>query len=284
MSRNTQAKIVIEGLKKIASQEQNESLNELRLILALERAVARLEQHPRLSEHLVFKGGFVLLKTVDTTRFTRDVDALAIGVSKSRVASMVERALKLELNDGLWFGDLNVEDLTDQGPYGGFRFNCAFQIGDPPVEAVKIKKLSRIHIDIGFGDALKKAPAKKPMLSILARGKTVSWSVYPLEYIFSEKLEALFVRGSGNSRAKDVYDMQLIFPLCDSKKLKDAITKTFVGRNTPVPESFRSRANSFDLSVLERAWQSVDLAGKPMRFEDARKNLLACLKEIDSAP
>ena len=97
------------------------------MIVALERAVARLEKHPKLSSHIIFKGGFVLFKTVDTTRFTRDVDALAIGISRQKVPEMVEAALNLDLNDGLWYGDLIVEDLVDQGPYGGFRFNCAFK-------------------------------------------------------------------------------------------------------------------------------------------------------------
>ena len=76
--------------------------------------------------------------------------------------------MKTDLFDGLWFGDIEVEDLKDQGRYGGYRFKCAFQIGDPPKEKAKIKKLSRIHIDVGFGDAVKEMPAKQPMPSILS--------------------------------------------------------------------------------------------------------------------
>ncbi len=282
MSRSVQAKRVMDTLKKLAKASEHNSINELRLIVALERAIARLEMHQKLSNHLDFKGGFVLLKTVDTTRFTRDIDALAIGISRNSVYKMVEQALQLDIDDGLWFGDFTVEDLTDQGPYGGYRFDCAFQIGHPPTEKARMRKLSRLHIDVGFGDAVEAMPKKQRMSSILTDGKPVSWSVYPLEYIFAEKLEALFSRGSANSRAKDVYDMPLIFPDCNRPILLNAIKRTFEIRNTPLPESFAAQASSFDLSIMQRAWRSVALADKSLAFDESWKALMSYLSMIDS--
>ena len=284
MNRTQQAKRVMDALKKLVKDSPGSSLNELRMIIALERAIARLEKHPKLSSHLVFKGGFVLMKTVDTVRFTRDVDALALDITRDRVPEMMERALKLDLDDGLWYGDLKTEDLKDQGPYGGYRFNCAFQIGDPDKNEAKVKKLSRIHIDVGFGDALDIVPKKQLMTSILTEGRPVSWSVYPLEHIFSEKLEALFSRGSASSRAKDVYDMPLIFPKClDKKALRKTVELTFTHRKTPIPASFEGDAQAFDLSILRGAWPSVELANETQSFDSTWKHLLACLSALDKA-
>jgi predicted nucleotidyltransferase component of viral defense system len=282
MNRDAQGRRVMEALKKLSKATKGGSLNELRMVVALERAIARLESHPRLSSHLIFKGGFVLLKTVDTSRFTRDVDALALGVSRESVPNMVERALKMDLDDGLWFGDLKVEDLVDQGPYGGYRFKCAFQIGNPPKEKDKIKKLSQIHIDMGFGDAVESVSEKQLMPSILPEGKPVSWSIYPLEYIFAEKLEALFSRGSANSRAKDIYDMPLIFPKCDMSELLKAINRTFLNRGTRVPNSFATSAGEFDLSILRSAWPSVELSDDSQSFDSAWRELLTCLHVLDT--
>lgn len=284
MSNIIQGKGVMDALKKLAKDGKGSSINELRMVVALERAIARLESHPRLSSHLIFKGGFVLMKTVDTVRFTRDVDALAIGVSRQRVPEMVKRALTLDLDDGLWYGDLEVEDLEDQGSYGGYRFNCAFQIGDHPKnDDPKIKKFSRIHIDMGFGDPVEFEPKKETMLSILPYGKPISWSIYPLEYIFAEKLEALFSRGSANSRAKDVYDMPLIFPKCEDKKaLLRAIVRTFTHRKTEVPTSFAARANTFDLSIMRGAWPSVELMSSANSFEDSWREMMVCLAKLDA--
>jgi predicted nucleotidyltransferase component of viral defense system len=282
MNRDAKGRRVMEALKKLSKATKGGSLNELRMVVALERAIARLESHPRLSSHLIFKGGFVLLKTVDTSRFTRDVDALALGVSRESVPNMVERALKMDLDDGLWFGDLKVEDLVDQGPYGGYRFKCAFQIGNPPKEKDKIKKLSQIHIDMGFGDAVESVSEKQLMPSILPEGKPVSWSIYPLEYIFAEKLEALFSRGSANSRAKDIYDMPLIFPKCDMSELLKAINRTFLNRGTRVPNSFATSAGEFDLSILRSAWPSVELSDDSQSFDSAWRELLTCLHVLDT--
>lgn len=53
---------LIQSLKKMASSNTHLSINELRVILALERTIARLQHDTVLADHLIFKGGFVLLK------------------------------------------------------------------------------------------------------------------------------------------------------------------------------------------------------------------------------
>jgi predicted nucleotidyltransferase component of viral defense system len=271
-------------LNKLAKAAKTLSVNDLRMILALERVIARIENHKKLSKHFVFKGGFVLLKTVNSDRFTRDVDALAIGLSRKQVPDLVEEALSQNLEDGLWFGDVKTSDLVNQGPYGGYTFNAAFTIGKAPsVKDPKIKKFSRIRIDVGFGDALDSVPEKQSMPSILASEAPVTWSVYPFEFIFAEKMEALFSRGSNNSRSKDIYDMQLIFgKIKDKKLLRKAIQKTFENRKTPIPESFLATAQEFELAVLKKAWGSVELSTGEEPFDDVWEKFLTVLRSLES--
>ena len=119
MSREEKAKQVSQALKRIAAEDLRLTHNEWRIIFALERAIARLEQHKQLQEHLVFKGGFVLLKTTDTTRFTKDVDALAVSIRRENVPALVQSALIEDLDDGLWYGKAEVKDLEEQGLYPG---------------------------------------------------------------------------------------------------------------------------------------------------------------------
>ncbi|MCB9229137.1 MAG: hypothetical protein H6618_05955 [Deltaproteobacteria bacterium] len=59
------------------AKEQGLDINKVRITFALERLVARIETDKKLSESLVYKGGFVLLKTTSTNRYTVDIDALA---------------------------------------------------------------------------------------------------------------------------------------------------------------------------------------------------------------
>ena len=76
MSQDDKSKYTLRELSRLA-KVSTLSINELRVVLALERVVARIEAHKGLRDKLVFKGGFVLLKSFGNQRFTRDLDALA---------------------------------------------------------------------------------------------------------------------------------------------------------------------------------------------------------------
>jgi len=127
-------KQVNNALKLCTKSQTQLNINELRVIVALERAIARLQASSELSEHLVFKVGFVLLKRHESSRFTRDADVLAVSISKLELVSMLKKALLADLDDGLWYGDIKEQEMHDQGEYGAFRFNFAFQIGTPDLK------------------------------------------------------------------------------------------------------------------------------------------------------
>lgn len=273
-------KQISRAMRQLVQNEPRFNLNEVRIIVALERAIARLSAFPELQEHLVFKGGFVLFKSYESLRFTRDADALAISVSKESLGNLVQKALLADLDDGLWYGDVQLHELTEQGEYGACRFDCAFQIGNP--DPNKIHKLSRIHIDLGFSDRLPNKPFDETMPSLLSHEEPVSWKIYPIEYIVAEKLQTLFDRGSANSRAKDVYDLIYLIPKCgNNTALIEAIKKTFANRGTEIPDSFANRANEFDRTILSAGWPGVKILKEKTDFETAWQALTKCLQALD---
>lgn len=274
------AKQVSRTMKEVVKNDPRFSINELRVIVALERAIARLSQSEELSEHLIFKGGFVLLKSYESFRFTRDADALAVAILKEKTKELVLKALAVDLEDGLWFGDIQAQELTEQGEYGAYRFDSAFQIGEPNLK--KLHKFSRVHIDIGFSDKLPTKPANQVMPSVLKHEEPVSWRIYPVEYIVAEKIQTLFDRGSVNSRAKDIYDLIYLFPrLNDHAALASAIKKTFENRGTAFPDSFVTKANQFDKTILSQAWPGVRILEDKTGFEETWQELTRHLKTID---
>ena len=280
MSSEMRANKIRAELTRLANAGDTFSVNELRILLALERIVARLTSDKTLDKHLVYKGGFVMMKVLESERFTRDLDALGVGIDKNDVIRLVPKVLEKDLGDGLWFGDVKVELLDAQGEYGALRFDAAFQIGKPLEKS--IAKLSRIHFDVGFGD---KIPAKlKPLESpsLLSGEKPVSWKVYPPEYIFSEKLQTLVARGSANSRAKDVYDLVLLFERCTERaELKKAIDATFSTRETHIPTSFHEMANDLSVRQIEHSWKSVQLETTDVDFQSVWADLLKVLRNLD---
>ena len=81
MKQSQKAEQIKNELKKLAGKKGSLPINELRIILTLERIVARLDVSSKVKKHLIFKGGFVLLKILESNRFTRDLDALCKGIS-----------------------------------------------------------------------------------------------------------------------------------------------------------------------------------------------------------
>jgi len=109
----------------------------------------------------------------------------------------------------------------------------------------------------------------------------ISWSVYPLEYMLSEKLETLCRRGAANSRAKDVFDLIELFPRChDRDALLRAIKTTFNNRQTEIPPSFFNFISELKPLILRTAWNSI-LAPTKVPFDNAWTSLLSHLQKLD---
>ena len=104
MKSITQSKHIMAKLQKLAnSGNSGFSLNQLRVIIALERLVARLEANPILSQHLIFKGGFALLKHLSTARFTHDLDASYFKLPLEEIEPLVAQAIATDIQDGMWY-------------------------------------------------------------------------------------------------------------------------------------------------------------------------------------
>jgi len=269
-----------ERLKAFAA-ERKLDFNEAKIVLALERLMARLQTDKRLSKHLVFKGGFILLKIFGSSRFTRDLDALASKIEVKELIERVKKSILVDLEDQFWFGDEKQEDLVPDDPYGTVRFNIAFQLGEKPISS-KIKKLSRIHLDIGFSDVVTPEPEPQQLNSLVPTLPIIWATIYPIETVIAEKLEAFVSRESLNSRAKDILDLVNFLPNnLKSADLSRAIKKTFENRKTEIPRSFRAFAEDLNLTSLKSAWPSVkNLSGK-IAFEDLWAQFLKILDQLD---
>ncbi|OFZ25210.1 MAG: hypothetical protein A2381_12275 [Bdellovibrionales bacterium RIFOXYB1_FULL_37_110] len=279
---NEISKIIIKKLKEIA-KESSLNINELRIVTALERVVIRIESHPELSEHVIFKGGFVLFKVYNSSRFTRDIDAIGKNIDIEKIKKLIPVALEKNIDDGVWFGDVSIQEILDEDEYGGLRFNLAFHIGDPPENEAKIKNLSRVHFDIGIGDFVPDDLMRKQTELLTDKKDFLSWKVYPPEYIFSEKLQTLVKRKDAMSRAKDIYDLVWLFDCCDNKEdLFNAIENTFHNRETKIPSSWSKFINTLSSELIRRSWGSVQFIKDHITFEQAWGKLNKIFKIMDS--
>ena len=144
---------------------------------------------------------------------------------------------------------------------------------------------AQIHIDIGIGDVVE--PKHQEIKLFQYRGKpffedAVSLLVYPVETIFAEKLETVLSKGSKNSRMKDYHDLLLLVRskgIIESKKLKDALAKTFKNRGTTLSAI---QFDSTGLKSLQQLWTAhLNGLGDITKELALPQNIEATIEEIN---
>ncbi len=184
-------------------------------------------------------------------------------------------AAQRELHDGIVFGGSKITDLDIiNGDYGGVRLIVKFQLDVSEISKTKLSKLSSIHLDVAFDPLTLENLTKIDLPPLIDADEfRISWSVYPSEFIFAEKLQTLVARGSRSSRGKDIYDMWLLSTkIKDEIKLRSAVEKVFLERETDVPKNFSQFLSTLDLSILRGSWGAVSLR-QPKDFDETFSQL-----------
>jgi predicted nucleotidyltransferase component of viral defense system len=118
------------------------------------------------------------------------------------------------------------------------------------------------------------------LVPLLPQSDDLSWKVLPLEYIFAEKLQTMVLRGSQNSRGKDVYDMSLLSSeLYDLNALETAIKDVFKKRSTDLPKNLQSFVRELNYDMLRQSWSAVKLKN-PKSFDQSMFELTEFLGKL----
>lgn len=237
---------------KLVAHDKKMTFNQIWKQLLLERFLARLSSSNH-QEKFIFKGGLLLATYINIGRETSDIDFLLRNLHAE------EENIKIvmsEIIDGLVDEDVNfqwykIEKLTQPHmPYNGFRISLHANFG-------KMKDI--VQIDIGIGDVV--IPEEKQFFPFMYKGTPIfvgeiTLLVYPIESIFSEKLESVISRGALNSRMKDYHDLLLMArestAILNEEKLISSIKNTFTQRltNVDLPISF----DASGLETLQKLW------------------------------
>jgi predicted nucleotidyltransferase component of viral defense system len=238
---------------KFIAQEKLKTFNEVWKQLLLERFLARLSRS-RYREQFIFKGGLLLAQYMDLGRETTDIDFSMIKMKSE--FSVIEHALceivSIDMVDSFRFEWDTMQILSQPHmEYSGFRATLQAYFGNMK---------DKIHIDIGIGDVV--APTEKDYRPFEYNGKPlfvgeITMLVYPVESIFSEKLETIISKGSNNSRMKDYHDVMLMIKepgLLNPAALVEELQATFKHRNTKftIPIKF----DDSEMIRLQNLWSN----------------------------
>lgn len=201
------------------SRESGRSFNEVLQDYAIERFLYRVYASPD-ADRFVLKGAAMLrVWGAHLSRPTRDIDFLGqLERSTDGVAEAVRRCLNFPVSeDGMVFNpdSVRAEEIMSEAQYTGVR--CF-------VDALQWTARVRLHVDVGFGDAVTVGPVRRPYPQLLDFGEPMV-IVYVPETAIAEKLHAMLSRGTFNSRMKDFYD---VWALAGSREFDGATLATAV--------------------------------------------------------
>lgn len=256
------------------SREDKISFQELLSRYGAEQFLARLSASSFV-EKLIFKGGSLLAYLMETERQTKDLDFSFRQISNrvEDVTDIVSKILAIPMDDGLtWDSPIGVPLNHPEMSFPGVRIKSLFRLGTAK---------GLVRMDFAIGDVV---DAKKiPLERIRYRGRPLIGSdfdilAYPLETIFSEKLQIAIKRGGKNTRMKDYYDLFKLSHLTslDSTSLKQSIKKTFAKRTTDAKTII-----AFDEDVFERLQLYWAAFIRKMKITDAPDLLKDVVKIIN---
>lgn len=202
----------------------------------VERFLYRLSRSPH-AERFVLKGALLLMAWLgETLRPTRDADLLGFGdLSDDDLVRILRDVCAVEVEpDAMSFlaDSVQVEPIRVEDDYGGRRATIEARLG---------KARLTVQVDIGIGDAVTPAPEwmEYPGLLDLPRARL---RVYTRQSVVAEKLHAMVLLGTRNSRMKDYFDLRALARegALDPARLAEAIAATFARRKTAVPDGVPS--------------------------------------------
>ncbi len=263
------------------SQQLKVPYRNVETVFLIERLVARLVADKKLSQHLVFKGGFVGFRVYGSPRYTIDLDALLIRANIDSTLELVKQRAEMDSDDGTWFRFESQINLTTQGEYGGIRQVYRVGIGEILPD---IKRAQSIYFDLGIGDPITPGPQIAETPSLFPQNENFSWSVYPIETICAEKLHALLVHGDANSRSKDVHDLSVFLPKADAETLGTALKRCFEFRKTRLPVKISDEIRKINTLRLELGWaNSVSTVPTAQDFKIAFDAIIKGMMKLEKS-
>ena len=194
----------------------------------LERLLARISSS-NYKNNFILKGGFLISAIVGIdSRTTMDLDGTIKGfdLSKESVNDIFNDICKIDLKDNISFKILNLEDIREKDDYPGVRVK---------LHALYLPLKVPISVDITTGDKITPKEISYKFSSLF-EDKQIEVLAYNLETILAEKLETILSRGIVNTRARDFYDVYMLYNLYKDKinysYLKNATISTTKKRNT----------------------------------------------------
>lgn len=190
------------AIRNIAAKKNLRPQEVLQMFL-FERVLERLA-NSNYRNNFILKGGLLISSMLGISeRTTMDMDTTVRGISmeEEEIVSVVKEILSVDVDDGIKFMLKTIEPIREDDAYNDFRVHLTAQYG---------KINAPMKIDITTGDTITPA-AVQYSYPLSFEERSIPILAYTLETVLAEKYETIIRRNIGTTRARDFYDLHMLY-------------------------------------------------------------------------
>ena len=233
----------IKGAIRNISKKTGVNPNSLLQMCLFEGILEKLSKS-KYSENFILKGGLLISSLIGVDmRSTMDMDTTLRGIPLNEVSitKILNEILAIEIDADIEYKLIKLSPIRQEDVYEDF---CA------SISCIFGKINATLNIDITTGDVITPREMNYSYSKILEEG-TIPIMTYTIETILAEKFETISSRNITTTRARDFYDLYMIYSIYKYKIDKDILRKA-IERTSKYRGSFETALQYKEIVELFR--------------------------------
>ena len=233
----------IKGAIRNISKKTGVNPNSLLQMCLFEGILEKLSKS-KYSENFILKGGLLIASLIGVDmRSTMDMDTTLRGIPLNEVSitKILNEILAIEIDADIEYKLIKLSPIRQEDVYEDF---CA------SISCIFGKINATLNIDITTGDVITPREMNYSYSKILEEG-TIPIMTYTIETILAEKFETISSRNITTTRARDFYDLYMIYSIYKDKIDKDILRKA-IERTSKYRGSFETALQYKEIVELFR--------------------------------
>ena len=233
----------IKGAIRNISKKTGINPNSLLQMCLFEGILEKLSKS-KYSENFILKGGLLISSLIGVEmRSTMDMDTTLRGIPLNEVSitKILNEILAIEIDADIGYKLIKLSPIRQEDVYEDF---CA------SISCIFGKINATLNIDITTGDVITPREMNYSYSKILEEG-TIPIMTYTIETILAEKFETISSRNITTTRARDFYDLYMIYSIYKDKIDKDVLRKA-IERTSKYRGSFETALQYKEIVELFR--------------------------------
>ena len=233
----------IKGAIRNISKKTGVNPNSLLQMCLFEGILEKISKS-KYSENFILKGGLLISSLIGVDmRSTMDMDTTLKGIplNEESISNILNEILAIEIDADIEYKLIKLSPIRQEDVYEDF---CA------SISCIFGKINATLNIDITTGDVITPREMNYSYSKILEEG-TIPIMTYTIETILAEKFETISSRNITTTRARDFYDLYMVYSIYKDKIDKDLLRKA-IERTSKYRGSFETALQYKEIVELFR--------------------------------